>query len=250
MIPYEPHPILFYIGPVAIRFYSLAYILGFILAYIALKKRFGTKHADDSLLWIVIATIIGGRLGYFLFYSPITFVTDPLEVLKIWHGGMSFHGAILAIILVTWLYCRKHKLSWGTYLDTFAIPGAIALGFGRIANFLNGELVGTVTTVPWCMVFPGFDGCRHPSQLYESFYSFVLAGILYWQSKKKKRAPGFISTLFALGYGIFRFLVTFVRDDPRVLGLSTGQWLCAVMIIVSVWLLSTKYKSEAKKFFS
>jgi phosphatidylglycerol---prolipoprotein diacylglyceryl transferase len=254
MIPYEPHPILFSFGNVqlfgqtieiAIRYYSLAYILGFILAYFSLKKAFNKERAEDMLTWIILATIIGGRVGEFIFYQPKTLLTDPLEVLYIWQGGMSFHGALLALALTLWYYCRKHKISFWKVGDALVLPAAIALAFGRIANFLNGELVGTVTSVPWCMEFPGFRGCRHPSQLYESFYSFVLAGILYWQSKKK-HPEGYLFTLFLLVYGIFRFIFNFWRDDLRILGISEGQLLSAVMIITAVYLLATKYKSKKR----
>jgi len=249
MIPYQPSPIIFTIGPLAIRYYSIAYLIGFVLAYFWLAKRFGKETAEDSLFWIVLATIIGGRLGEFVFYSPITFWTDPLEILKIWHGGMSFHGGLIALVLVTFWYCRKHKIKFLDFADTLVVPGALALGLGRIANFLNGELVGTVTNLPWCMNFPGYIGCRHPSQLYEAAYSFLLAGILYWQYRKKHEA-GFMLALFVTLYGLFRFIENFVRDEPRILGLSMGQVLSLIMLIIGAYFLSTKYKKSVSRMFA
>jgi phosphatidylglycerol---prolipoprotein diacylglyceryl transferase len=249
MIPYAPHPILFQIGPLAIRYYSLVYILGFVLAYVALKTVYGKKLAEDIATAGLLAVIIGGRVGEFIFYSPRTFITDPLEILKIWHGGMSFHGALIAVVLTMIYMARKRKLSFWKLGDTVAAPMALTLGFGRIANFLNGELVGTVTNVPWCMQFPGFDGCRHPSQLYEAFYSFVLAGVLFWQSRKKHQ-EGFVFVLFVFLYGVFRFVFNFFRDDPRLFGISTGQYLSLAMILIAGYFLVTKYKKSLLNVFT
>jgi phosphatidylglycerol---prolipoprotein diacylglyceryl transferase len=249
VIPYAPHPILFNIGPVAIRFYSLAYILAFVLIYYALKKRFGKERSEDLLTWIIVAVIVGGRLGEFIFYSPKTFWTDPLEILKIWHGGMSFHGGFIAVALVLWWYAKKHKMSFFAITDAGIIVGTFAIGVGRVANWLNGELVGTITNVPWCMQFPGYTGCRHPSQLYEAAYMFAIAGILLWQSRKKHQ-EGFISMLFIFLYGVFRFALNFFRDDPRWLGISTGQWLSLAMVLVAGYFLLTKYKKSVKRVFA
>ncbi len=248
MIPYTPHPILLEIGPVAIRYYSIAYLLGFLLGYLSLKKKFGKEIAEDLLTWIVLATIIGGRIGYFVFYSPTTFWIDPLEILRIWNGGMSFHGAVIALVVALALYAKRAKLSFEKIADSLVVPGAFAIGFGRIANFLNGELVGTLTSVPWCMEFPGFDGCRHPSPLYEAAYGFLLGFILLWQSRKKHQ-DGFLTVLFVTLYGVFRFVTTFVRDDPRILGLSEGQILSALMAIIGLWFLATKYKRSVRNVF-
>lgn len=250
MIPYTPHPVLFSIGPVVIRYYSLAYLLGFVFGYVALRKRFGKERAEDLLAWIVLAIIVGGRLGYVFLYAPQLLWTDPFEILMIWHGGMSFHGGLIGLVGAIWLYSRRTRVSMPALLDTLAVPGALALGLGRIANFLNGELVGIVSDVPWCMVFPGYEGCRHPSQLYEALYSFALAAILYWQltrTKVHKDRAGFIAALFVSLYGLFRFLANFLREDPRVLGLSEGQFLSLSMLVIGLWLLGTKYKSELRR---
>jgi phosphatidylglycerol---prolipoprotein diacylglyceryl transferase len=253
MIPYSPHPILFEIGPLAIRYYSLAYIIGFVCAYYALKKSFGKEKAEDLLFWLVLATIAGGRIGEFIFYSPSTFWTRPWEILFIWHGGMSFHGALIALIGTLYWYCKKHKLSFATTADVLVVPALIGNTLGRVANWLNGELVGIKTNVSWCMEFPDFSGCRHPSQLYEAFYSLVLLGIIYWQLKKQVRVksqPGFIFALFIMLYGLLRFAFNFLRDDSRWLGISTGQILSLIMFAVGVYLLATKYKNSVSKIFS
>jgi phosphatidylglycerol:prolipoprotein diacylglycerol transferase len=251
MIPYTPHPVLFSIGTIDIRFYSLAYLIGFILAYFAMRKRFGKNIAEDALVWIVLAVIIGGRLGYFIFYSPQTFWQDPFEIFKIWRGGMAFHGAFIAVVIAIVLFIRRSKnISFAQLADTLVIPAAIALGLGRIANFLNGELVGTVTNVIWCVQFPGFEGCRHPSQLYEAAYSFAIAGILWWQSKRREKIKykdGFLATIFIGLYGLLRFSTNFLREDPRILGVSEGQLLSFVMLAIAAYLLAAKYKSDLRR---
>lgn len=249
MIPYEPHPILFSLGPLAVRYYSLAYIAGFLLAYRWLKQAFNKEIAEDALTWIVLGTIIGGRVGYFIFYSPATLLSDPLELFRLWHGGMSFHGGLIGITAASAWFTRLRKIQFWEFADIMIIPAAIGLGLGRIANFLNGELVGTITNVNWCMQFPGFNGCRHPSQLYEAAYSFAIAGIVYWQSRKKTER-GYLFAVFLALYGISRFLVTFLREDPRWFGLSEGQYLSLVVLAIGVWLLGTKYKKSVSKFFS
>lgn len=247
MIPYTPHPILFSLGPVDIRFYSLAYIAGFLLVYAFLRKRIGKDKAEDALIWLVLATIIGGRLGYFFFYSISTFWTDPLEVLLIWHGGMSFHGALIMLIAAFWWWCKKRGEAFWSLADVLVLPAAIALGLGRIANFLNGELLGPATNVPWCVQLPQALSCVHPSPLYEAMYSFAIAGILYWQSKKKHEA-GFMFWLFVFLYGVLRTIVNIWRDEPRILlGLSEGQLLSLIMALIAAIVISRKYKKSVSR---
>lgn len=250
MIPYEPHPILFSIGPLAIRYYSLAYIAGFIIAYIALKKEYGKEQAEGLLSWLIVGVIVGARLGEALFYRPSIFFTDPLEIFMIWRGGMSFHGGLIGAMLAGWWYARKHKMQFLRLADTLVLPAAIGLAIGRIANWLNGELVGTVTNVAWCMEFPGYEGCRHPSQLYESFYMFVIAGVLWWRHGRKHQ-DGFLFVVFVTLYGLFRFSFNFLRDDPRwVLGLiGTGQLLSLLMFFGGLYVLLTKYKKSLRQVF-
>ena len=249
MILYTPTPVLFSIGPLAIRYYSLAYILGFIFCWFALRKKYG-EQGEEILVYVMLATIIGGRLGEFLFYSPSTFITDPLEILQIWHGGMSFHGAILALVLVLAWYARRRRLSFLALADTLVVPATGALVLGRIANFFNGELYGTVTNVPWCVQVSGVSGCRHPSPLYEAAYTlaiFIVLFVLVHGRSELSKQKGFLFFMFVTMYGVFRFVENFWRDDLRWLGLSTGQYLCILMVILGSYMLATKYKYRASR---
>ena len=263
MIPYEPHPILVnlpnplrlflpHVGDIAIRYYSLAYLIGFLLTYYWLRRKYGAQRAEDAVLYVALATIVGGRLGEFIFYSPQTFWTDPLEILKIYHGGMSFHGAFIALCATLYWYTKKHRISFLEFSDTVIIPATAGIILGRIANFLNGELVGTQTSVPWCMEFPGYSGCRHPSQLYEAIYTLITLGVLllvYRKGKKTVFTPGFLTVIFITLYGVLRLLANFLRDDPTFFALSTGQWLSLCMALIGAYLLGTNYKKSLTKLF-
>jgi phosphatidylglycerol:prolipoprotein diacylglycerol transferase len=242
MIPFTPSPVLFSIGPVAVRFYGLAYAIGFLLSYWALRRSSLREHADDLTLWIMVGVIVGGRVGEFIFYSPTTFFTDPLEVLRIWHGGMSFHGGLLGTLIALGWYTHKHKLSLLHLADILVFPASIAIILGRIANFLNGELVGTVTNVPWCIVMEGVQGCRHPNPLYEAFYTLIILAVLLgmrWHAKRTntKRAEGALFAVFLVLYGALRFVFNFWREDLRFLGISTGQYLSIATLLFGAWLL-------------
>jgi phosphatidylglycerol:prolipoprotein diacylglycerol transferase len=250
------NPVLSNLGPFEIRYYGLVYALGFLATYflfrrIAKQKKipnFTPEKADTFMLYLILGAIIGARLLLFVFYEPRTFITDPLEILKTWHGGMSFHGGLIGAVLAGLLFCKKHRVSFYKLADFAVLPLAVCLFFGRIANFINGELVGIKANVPWCVVFPGYDGCRHPSQLYEAAKNvviFVTLSILYFnKSIKKKLKDGMIFWIFVLMYGTLRFFISFLRDpgtDPVWFGLSMGQYLCLLMVIVSTFFLS-KYK--------
>ena len=240
MFTHNIDPILFNLGPLEIRYYGLAYILGFILAYSVLYKAsdlkklsLTRKQVDDYLTWCLLGVVVGGRLGYFLFYSPSTFFTNTLEVLKVWNGGMSFHGALIGVGLVTYYYSKKNKLGIYEPADLLSVPGLIALGLGRIANFINGEIVGVKTAVAWCVDFG--DGCRHPVQLYLAGKNFLVAGFLHFLSKKE-REPGFIFWNFVLFYGLGRFILDW-RIEPRYFGFTIGQYLCLIMVILGIYML-------------
>lgn len=237
-------PVLVSFGFIQIRWYSLAYIIGFLLAYYVLlqaakRKDFPglTKDAvEDFIVYLIAGTIIGGRLGHFLFYSPSTFFTNPLEILFIWHGGMAFHGGLIGAILGTWLFKKKHNVAFYDLADTIMIPLAFALFLGRIANFINGELWGYVTSVAWCVEYEGL--CRHPSQIYEALYSLTIMFILLAMKKRKEWAKGTIFWTFVLLYGVFRFVLNFWRADPTFLGISMGQFLSLIMVAVSIYFLN------------
>lgn len=246
-------PVALSIGPIAIRWYALAYLAGFLLGWrtclrLARQNPKGPAPQlfDDFLSWAVIGTVLGGRLGYVLFYQADYYFAHPLEMLQVWHGGMSFHGGALGVIGAAWLFTRSRKTGFFAFTDLLAVVTPIGLGLGRIANFVNGELYGRVTDVPWGMVFPrGGDLPRHPSQLYEAglegLVLFSLMLLLARQEKLRAR-PGFLSGFFLLGYGAFRFAVEFFREPDQQLGFlyagaTMGQLLCLPMILFGLYLI-------------
>ncbi|MAG47301.1 prolipoprotein diacylglyceryl transferase [archaeon] len=244
MLIHNIDPVLFSIGGFELRYYSLAYIFGFLLAYFILlhfvKKgkieNIDRDKLDSYLIYVILGSVIGARLGYF--FSK---VQDPflniLDIVKVWEGGMAFHGGLIGLVIVTLLFCKKYKIKFYELADVMVIPAALALFLGRVMNFVNGELVGIKSNVSWCVQFSNYEGCRHPSQLYESlknlFIFFVL--IIY---NKKERKSGTLFWLFILLYGGLRFLITFLRDDPRIfLNLSGGQWLSLSMFLIALVVL-------------
>ena len=248
-------PVAFEIGPLQIRWYALAYLAGFIGGWryaVYLARRFpGPPSAgdiDDLLTWVVIATILGGRLGYVLFYNPAHFLEHPGQILAVWQGGMSFHGGLLGVVLAVAWFARVRRIPPLTLGDVVAPAVPIGLFFGRIANFVNGELYGRPTDLPWGMVFPAADAQpRHPSQLYEAALEgvllFVVLAVLAGRPGVQARA-GLLTGAFLAGYGIVRFLVEFTRaPDPQLAGLvaathlSMGQLLSLPMVAIGIWLM-------------
>jgi phosphatidylglycerol---prolipoprotein diacylglyceryl transferase len=240
------NPVFFQLGPVQIRYYGLVYSIGFLVAYLLLRwqakkgkiHNFDEEKADVFMLYLIIGAIVGARLIEFLVYEPSVLLRNPLEFFYIWHGGMSFHGGLIGSMLATWLFCKKNRVRFYQLADFLVAPAALFLVFGRVANFINGELVGTKTTASWCVVFPRTDSsCRHPSQLYEAGYSLLIFIGLTWMALLKKFREGTIFWSFFLMYGVFRFIENFWRDESRFLGLSTGQYLCLIMIPVAIYFL-------------
>jgi phosphatidylglycerol:prolipoprotein diacylglycerol transferase len=256
-------PIALSIGPFDLRWYSLAYLAGIFLGYWYLLRMIrapgaplARRHADDLVFWAALGVILGGRLGYVLFYRPGFYLDNPLEIFKLWDGGMSFHGGVigtsLGIIYLSW----KEKLHWLRVHDYVACVVPIGLFTGRLANFVNAELWGAPTTLPWAVRFPEvIDGIiqlgppRHPSQLYEALLEgvllFAILSLMFWRTHARYQ-PGLLVGTFVLGYGIFRFLVEFVREPDAHLvefaqatGLSMGQWLCVPMILGGLYLILT-----------
>ena len=235
-------PVAFGFLGLEVRWYGLSYILGFFLVLklgfnyqkSSLKSALSKEAFENLLIGLFISGVVGGRLGFFLFYRSDIFLVDPLEILQIWHGGMSIHGGFLGSFAWLWFWARKNKQSLWALADILVIPMALALAFGRLANFLNGELVGTPTDQTWGMIFPHIDDLyRHPSQLYEMVKNiglFIVLNKLFDQGLWKKR--GLLTSVFVFGYGLLRFLIEFVREpDMMFFWLSTGQWLCIGMMI-------------------
>jgi len=257
MIPYpDIDPVFFRIGPLAFRWYGMMYALSFISAlgltrYIAAKKKLKMSQDEisDLVLYVAMGVIFGGRIGYVIFYNPAYFWENLSKVFAVWEGGMSFHGGMLGAILGGYIYCRRFGLSFYRVGDVAMVSVPIGLGLGRIGNFMNGELYGRETDLPWCMVFPtGGEICRHPSQLYQAtLEGLVLFVILWTLSKRKDLGPGVIFWSLILCYGFFRFLVEFVREPDAHLGLilgpfSMGQALSFPMIVLGLFMVCRRQR--------
>ena len=250
-------PVAIHLGPLAVRWYGLMYLAGFLAGAAAARWRIRTQpwlhwtveQADNFLTYVVLGVILGGRLGYVLFYKADYYLAHPLEVFAVWQGGMSFHGGFLGVVLGGWLYARRSGRHWLEVTDFVAPLVTFGLGFGRIGNFINGELPGRVTDVPWGMIFPHFDRLpRHPSQLYEALLEGVVLGTILLGFSRRQRPLGQMSALFLICYGCFRFLVEFTREPDGFLGLlalgfSMGQWLSLPMILLGVYLWRWSKKS-------
>ncbi len=244
-------PIAFSIGPLAVRWYGLMYLAGFGAAWWLGTRRISRGAApvsraqfDDMIFYALVGVILGGRLGYVLFYKPAEYLAQPLKVLAIWEGGMSFHGGLLGVMLAMALVARRHRIDYLRLMDFVAPLCPLGLAAGRLANFINGELWGRVTDLPWGMVFRGAGPqARHPSQLYQfALEGLALFALLWWFSSSP-RPRGQISGLFLLGYGGFRFIAEFGREPDAflgllALGLSMGQWLCLPMIAGGIGLMA------------
>ncbi|HXZ93958.1 MAG TPA: prolipoprotein diacylglyceryl transferase [Burkholderiales bacterium] len=244
-------PVAFRLGPLAVRWYGLMYLAGFAAGWWLGVRRIKAGAApitrvqfDDVLFYAVLGVILGGRLGYVLFYKPEYYFFHPLEIFAVWHGGMSFHGGFLGVLAAMVFAARKFGVDWWTLMDFVAPLCPIGLAAGRLGNFINGELWGRVTTLPWGMVFPGAGPLpRHPSELYEfTLEGVALFAILWWFSAKP-RPRGQVSALFLIGYGTFRFIAEFAREPDDFLGylalhLTMGQWLSLPMIVAGLGLFA------------
>ncbi|MBI3067420.1 MAG: prolipoprotein diacylglyceryl transferase [Betaproteobacteria bacterium] len=241
-------PVAVHLGPLAIRWYGLMYLVGFALVWFAGRYRIKTrpdavwtaKDLDDALFYGILGTILGGRLGYVAFYKLGDYLHEPWRILFVWEGGMSFHGGLLGVAIAMWWFARSRRQDWLAITDFIAPLAPLALGAGRIGNFINAELWGRPASVAWAMVFPNVDSVpRHPSQLYEvGLEGIALFAILWWFSARP-RPRGAVSGVFLTCYGVFRFLVEFTREPDSFLGLlalgfSMGQWLSAPMILAGI----------------
>ena len=256
-------PVIFSIGPLQVRWYGLMYVLGFGASLLLVKhqiKKTGFKeldiHFENLNLVLIISLVLGGRLGYVLFYNLPYYLGHPAEILATWQGGMSFHGGMLGLILGAVIFCRKKGLDFWRVADFYTVTIPIGLGLGRIGNFINGELYGRVTNVPWGMIFPGGGAQpRHPSQLYESFLEGLVLFLLLWFLKEKQRPPsswpsGSMVALFLILYGGFRVAVELFREPDAHLGfiaagMTMGQLLSGLMIVAGLALFLVRKKQTS-----
>jgi phosphatidylglycerol:prolipoprotein diacylglycerol transferase len=249
-------PVALHLGPLAVRWYGLMYLVGFGLIWLAARHRierrpdgvFTRKEFDDVLFYGILGTIVGGRLGYVLFYKFGDYLAAPWKIFYVWEGGMSFHGGFLGVIIAMWLFARTHHKHWLAITDFIAPLVPLALGAGRIGNFINGELWGRPADVPWAMIFPLVDRVpRHPSQLYEFGLEGVALFCILWWFSSRPRPLGAVSAAFLMGYGFFRFMAEYTREPDSFLGLlamgfSMGQWLSLPMIVAGAGLMAWAYR--------
>ncbi len=252
-----PHinPVIFKIGPLAVRWYGLMYLLGFLAAYYLVRYQLKERglvellpELDNLLFWLALGLIIGARLGHVFFYFPSYYFRHPWEILALWHGGMSFHGGLLGVLITGLIYAYKHKLNFWFWADLFVVTAPIGLGLGRLGNFINGELYGRPTQVPWAMIFPqGGPLPRHPSQIYEALGEGLLLFIILWKLRRRPWPSGCKFALFLILYGLIRFFIEFFRQPdagvPLLWGWMTrGQELCLLMVLSGLFLFYKRYR--------
>ena len=250
-------PVAFQIMSFEIRWYSLAYIAGIIIGWLLCKKVFIRKSDinekfDDYITYLVIGIIIGGRLGYIIFYNFSYYINNFFDIFKVWEGGMSFHGGLIGIIVASILFSKKNNQDSFLYMDLVSLVAPIGIFFGRLANFINSELYGTPTDIPWAVTFIQVDNLsRHPSQLYEAILEGIILFIILMCFKNKDylKKPGLISGLFLIFYSIFRFFIEFVRVPDEQLGylifeLSMGQIISLIFFVIGIILFYLKNENK------
>jgi phosphatidylglycerol:prolipoprotein diacylglycerol transferase len=266
-IPAHITPYLFSIGSFQLRYYSLMYIVAFVIVYFLVmhrikneKYKYTSEDIQDYLVWAMVGVLLGARLGDVLFYNLDYYLYHPLEIFLPFTfsngirftgiSGMSYHGGVIGVIIMSVLFCRKRNFDFWKFADL--ISPAIPLGytFGRLGNFINGELYGRVTSMPWGMYFPldPTHSLRHPSQLYEAFFEGIFLFAVLWALRKKKLFDGALLGLYIFGYGFVRFMIEFFREPDYMVGpISIGQFLCVLMMLGGIGLLMWRKKAAAKK---
>jgi phosphatidylglycerol:prolipoprotein diacylglycerol transferase len=256
-------PVMFQIGPLKIRWYGMAYLTGFVLAYLVLGRlvrrnvlRISKEALSDLVGWLALGVVAGGRAGWWIFYHRnIPGNHEPWwEPIAIWHGGMSFHGGLAGVILVLWIWGKYRRAPLLNIADCLALVTPIGLCLGRIANFINGELVGRATTVPWAMIFPGYSEPRHPSQIYEAILEGpVLLGVVWAVKTWRNRRDGQIAATFVMAYAVFRFFVEFTREPDSQLGYVAFGWLTmgqslsvAIGLAGAAWWMTLNFSNSGK----
>lgn len=262
-------PVLVSFGPFAVRWYALAYIAGLLLGWWLVARlsadepapagapaRLTRAHVDDFLIWATLGVILGGRLGYVLFYNAPYYLSHPLEIFAVWKGGMSFHGGLAGVVTAIILFCRRRGLPIFALGDPIALAAPVGLFFGRLANFINGELYGRAADVPWAMVFPNDPArlARHPSQLYEAALEGMVLFCVLLALARFGRAlarPGLMTGAFVAGYGVARTVVELFREPDVQLGYlpfgtTMGQWLSLPLVAIGLWLILRAPRAQAR----
>ena len=259
----QPDPVAFELFGWPVRWYGMMYLLGFLAAWLFGRRIVANRPAfrgapsgvlEDMISTSVIGVIFGGRLGYVLFYNPAYYLQNPVDILRLWDGGMSFHGGLLGVVLALWLLAKIRRLPFLRLADYAAVLAPPGLFFGRLGNFVNAELPGRAASpdLPWAMLFPQDPSIpRHPSQLYEAALEGIVLGIVLWAFTRRRRAAGFISGVFLAGYGVARFIVEFFREPDAHLGLlwlgfSMGQWLTLPMLLLGMLFVASFFMEDKK----
>lgn len=244
-------PVAFSLGPITVRWYGIMYLIAFTMAFFLAKFRvkiyklkWTNEEISDLVFYVALGAILGGRVGYMLFYNFAIVLKDPLEIFKVWHGGMSFHGGVIGVGIAVYLFAKKYHKRFLNVTDFTAPLVPLGLGAGRLGNFINGELWGRETELPWGMMFPMADSVpRHPSQLYELILEGIVLFIIVWWYANKKRGLGAITAVFLIGYSVCRFIVEFFREPDVGIGfiaynwLTMGQLLSIIMFLVGIGFL-------------
>ena len=254
-------PVAFWLGPIPLRWYGLMYVFGFLFFLMLGRKKirrsfkkdsFTLTDLDDLILFGVLGVLVGGRFGYVLFYNPSYFAENLSDIFAVWKGGMSFHGGLIGVIFVSIWFANKNKDNPFKYLDIVSLMAPIGIFFGRIANFINSELYGIETNLPWAVQFVKIDELyRHPSQLYEAFFEGIILFLIliYFRNKGLMKTPGLISGLFLIFYSVFRFIIEFIRVPDEQLGylflnLSMGQIISFIFLLLGIYLFIKKYEKQ------
>ena len=250
MINVNINPDLFTIGNLHIRYYGIIYMLGFIITFLYLNNKIKKGKLElskdklyDLIFYSVIGVILGARIFEVLFWNPGYYFKNPLEILAVWNGGLSFHGGLVGAFILVYLFCKKNNISFLKIADLIVIPGTLAMVLGRIGNFLNSELYGTITNLSWCVNFANVEGCRHPYQIYSSL-AHLLSFFILLIIGKKEHKQGYLFLLGILIFGIVRFSLDFFREDLRWFSLSLGQYLSIPLILFTSYILFKFYKEK------
>jgi len=247
------NPVLVSIGPLEIRWYGVVFLLGILLGLLALnyyrkegKVELSKDELYDLIFWLTVGIVVGARLFEIVFFNLGYYMENPARVIAVWQGGLSFHGGLVGGFVAVYSFCKRKKINFWKIADVLSIPAVLGLAFGRIANFINGELWGTVSNIRWCVVFPGGgEECRHPWQIYASLKRFFVFGVLVWLSRERWQA-GFVFWNFVLLDGLGRFVLDFLREGTHYFSLTMGQWLSIAMVGIALYFLKKNHKEDIR----